>query len=208
MPLNTLKQFATEVKIPINECFISLSLPPAIFIQAQREVSPELQAEARDLDAQIAGFSEAIREEEQILQAMGLPLDRPTSDPTGDSLFMGIMGQRIVVQGLQQQRAALAKQLASPIRPQLFLAEKYRLTSFKTADGKGDTPVGTIPFGPGQKETVIIRTKRTSQTTSALTTTAIEENNETASQALNDHVAKSSETNESKDSVDYHMDAN
>src|SRR5262245_58589862 len=148
MPLTTVKQFATEVKIPINECFISLSLPPAAFTQVQREASPELQAEARDLDEKIAGLNAAIQGFEQTLQARGRPLDRPSGDPVGDTLFMSLLGERDAVKVFQLQRAAVAQQLTNPIRPQLFLVEKYRLTSFKTADGKGDTSVGTIPFGP------------------------------------------------------------
>src|SRR5436305_14688908 len=104
MPLNILKQFATEVKIPINECFISLSFPTEVFGQAQREASPELQAQARELDAQIASTNQAIQGLEQTLRAMGLPFDRPTGNQVGDAEFGGLSSLRGPADAVKQPR--------------------------------------------------------------------------------------------------------
>src|SRR5262249_12914080 len=90
------------------------------------------------------------------------------------------------------------------------LVEKYRLTSVKTAEGYGDKPLegGSFNLSPGESRTTQIHTMKTEQTKSSFTNSVMEEDNKSAIDELNSHVASSENQAGSKESVDYHLNAN
>ena len=94
---------------------------------------------------------------------------------------------------------------APPLHPQLFLVETYRMTSFRTAIGKGPQ-VGIVNLGPGQQTSIKTTMSLGSNHTSVDTTTVMESQDQAVTQSFNAHVANASTKDSSVDSQTYRMD--
>jgi hypothetical protein len=115
----------------------------------------------------------------QALKAAQAKLQAEEQTPTFAS---DAVRERALKFSLQTEMAKLAR----PLRPQLFLAETYRLTTIRTGEGKGTT-VGTIVFLADEEKTLETRTSVTDTTDLTKSTTAMESQDTTVAQDFNHH---------------------
>jgi hypothetical protein len=145
------------------------------------------------------------------MQGVKAEIDVMQREPAGSAMFLALHIPKDAFLSMRRSELAAmeaaASKLATALHPQLFLVETYRLTSLKTAQGKGAS-VSSVPLLPGEEKTFEIRTsfKTTSDVTS--TTTVMESQDTVVANNFNDHVKDSSTNSGSTDSADYHMDAN
>jgi hypothetical protein len=181
--LNVLTELAAEVKIPVNEVYIALDAPESWFVE-----DPSRAQKSAELHAQAA----ALRQMAAAMKATGRP-----------EMTVGAAPMEAQATGLE----AIAAKLAQPTHPQLFLVETYRLTTLRTASGKG-AHIQSISLFPGEEKTVEIRTSFLATQDRTRTTTVMESDDETVAQNFNEHIAKSANEHQSKDSYDYNLNAN
>ena len=194
--VETLHEFATEVKIPINECFISLGIPPEFFKEDAARAQSLAKAQA-DLNGmrQFLAVQEQLPPQVFVGRLPGAPPD---------------FAKTIVLQELNANIAAIQRavtQLMMPRHPQLFLVETYRLTTQRTAKGKGQE-VNVFNLGPGAENTFEITSSFSQSTDSTTTTTVMESQDATVSKDFNTHVANASAQSGGAEANAYHMDAN
>ncbi len=195
MSNDTIQELAIEVRIPINDCFISLNVPSDFFkpefVHGQSQELVDAQNELSRLNTQ------------QALLLQGLALQPPFIQVA----FADLPDNPGLVAGLIVQTSLRIAELTKSLRPQLFLVESYRLTTQRTATGKGPE-VNTMTLAAGQIVEVATTTEFSKTSDLTKTTTAMESQDTSVAQNFNTHVADSSNQSNSQDSSDYHMDAN
>jgi len=91
-------------------------------------------------------------------------------------------------------------------RPQLFLVESYRMTTYY-----GDLTPGNLTdgpdIGPGSDDTYVVRIKRTEVTDITKTSTVLESQDQRVVNDLNESIKNSSSDKNADEKYDYHMDA-
>lgn len=201
IPLHVLQELTEEISIPVSDCFISLGLPNEFF--KPEFCSPTagiagLEAAKDSLFVQLTQLSRGrvgVVNSQNINQLIAICGYEPTS-------------QLILTMCAQVRQMEAAQVALKSIRPQLFLVETYRFTTFQTASGKGANPLHTETFGPGEERTLYIVTTSSTTTDQSKTSTVMETNDKAVVEAFNAHVANASSTAESKDKSDYQMNAN
>ena len=92
------------------------------------------------------------------------------------------------------------------LKPQLFLVEHYRLTSFK-GDLARDEMIGSFSLSPHSELTYTLIQKTTTSKDNELTTTVMESQDVGAAQQFNSHLKDSADSKFGKNTSDYSFDA-
>ncbi|HKR47902.1 MAG TPA: hypothetical protein VJU59_50955 [Paraburkholderia sp.] len=95
----------------------------------------------------------------------------------------------------------------APLKPQLFLVEQYRLTSFK-GDLARDEMIGSFSLSPHSELTYTLLSRTSTSSTSELTTTVMESQDTLAATQFNEHLKQSADARFGKNNSNYQMDAN
>jgi hypothetical protein len=196
-------ELAAEVKVPISDCYIPLGVPAGFFKQdsSRTQALAEVRANLQGQRANLQGSQQFLTAMQTMPAAALPPQFRGMPPDAVKHMLLDPIQAQIV--GLQAEEA----RLATPLHPQLFLVETYRLTTLRTAEGKGPK-VSSLNLMPGEKKTFTITTSFAESTDITKTTTVMESEDSTVSHALSDHVAHASTDNQSKDSSEYGLNAN
>jgi len=91
-------------------------------------------------------------------------------------------------------------------KPQLFLVESYRMTTYY-----GDLTPGKLTdgpdIGPGSEDTFTVRIKRTTETDITKTSTVLESQDQRVVNDLNETIKESSSDTASEEKYDYHLES-
>jgi hypothetical protein len=93
------------------------------------------------------------------------------------------------------------------LKPQLFLVEQYKLTSFK-GDLARDELIGSFSLAPHSEMSYTIISKKTESSSTQITTTVMESQDSTASTQFNRVMKESADSKFGKNSSNYQLDAN
>jgi hemopexin len=91
-------------------------------------------------------------------------------------------------------------------QPQLFLAEKYELRTFRGEMGSGGV-IGTVNTNPRSKTTIYIATKRSATTTSESSTSILESQSQQTADTFSDAIKDDQSRSGSAEKYDYQLDA-
>lgn len=94
----------------------------------------------------------------------------------------------------------------APVKPQLFLVEQYRLTSFK-GDLARDEMIGSFSLSPHSELTYTMIARTSATQSNELTTTVMESQDSAATKNFNEHLKQSADSRFGKNTYNYQMDA-